>query len=471
MSYKDSTDLEQLIVSEPQLSLLKDYTAWRQPNTNQTLNFDQLDYFVSQIKNEFNKINFTDNVFDKEGHREKIINYFKDRLEKEINSSSKDQGKFKFIDLFCGAGGLSVGLEQSGLISDLALDKDKSSLLTYHFNRPYLRDSQIINDDIREVTKEFSFEKTPLVVGGPPCQGFSNANKQRQENDDRNQLYKFYLHTVELASPDIFLLENVEGILEHIDEITNDFKKIKYTLCPYRLNTKDFGFPQNRKRVFILGISEKHKKISLELEAIFNATIQSEKGKRNYSLWDAISDLPSLQAKTERNSTYLENRDWGFTFGDFVSYTTGYSNFINQTINLHAPLLNHKSKFNNERDIEIYGLLTPGEGSESDSIAKINPYLNREHIFKDKFYKLLPNEACKTITAHMYFDCHMYIHPFEARGLTPREAARVQGFPDNYLFLGTPNEWYRQIGNAVSPILGRILGKALNNILSRIYEY
>ena len=70
----------------------------------------------------------------------------------------------------------------------------------------------------------------------------------------------------------------------------------------------------------------------------------------------------------------------------------------------------------------------------------------------------------------MYFDCHMYIHPFSGRGLTPREAARIQGFPDDYLFLGTPNEWYRQIGNAVSPILGRIIGKALNKILNRIYE-
>jgi len=470
MTYK-LTATAQPIVEEPQISLLKDYASWKQPKITETLNIDQLDYFITQIKNEFRKTNFTDKTFDKQTHQEKVLSYFKNKIAAELQFNSEHQNAFKFIDLFCGAGGLSIGLEQAGLVSDLALDKDKSSLLTYHFNRPYLKDEQIINDDIREVTKEYEFKKTPLVVGGPPCQGFSNANKQRKENDDRNQLYKFYLHTVELSSPDVFLLENVEGILEHVGEIQKDFAKIKYTLYPYRLNTKDFGFPQNRKRVFILGISDKHEKISFELQNMFNSTIQAEKGKVNFTLWDCISDLPNLKAKTERNSTHSESKDWGFTFGDFRTNTSVYSNFINPTKNLETPLLNHKSKFNNARDIEIYGLLKQGEGSDSESIADINPYLNREDIFKDKFFKLLPNEPSKTITAHMYYDCHMYIHPFAARGLTPREAARVQGFPDDYFLLGSPNEWYRQIGNAVSPILGRILGKALNKVLNRIYEF
>ena len=470
MTYK-LTATAQPIVEEPQISLLKDYTSWKHPKITETLNIDQLDYFITQIKNEFRKTNYTDKTFDKQTHQEKVLSYFKNKIAADLQFNSEHQNAFKFIDLFCGAGGLSIGLEQAGLVSDLALDKDKSSLLTYHFNRPYLRDEQIINDDIREVTKEYEFKKTPLVVGGPPCQGFSNANKQRQENDDRNQLYKFYVHTVELSEPDVFLLENVEGILEHIEEIQKDFAKIKYTLYPYRLNTKDFGFPQNRKRVFILGISDKHEKISFELHNIFNSAIQSEKGKVNFSLWDSISDLPNLKAKTARNSTYTESIDWGFTFGDFRTYTSAYSKFINTSKNLEAPLLNHKSKFNNERDIEIYGLLKQGEGSDSKSIADINPYLNRGDIFKDKFFKLLPNEPSKTITAHMYYDCHMYIHPFAARGLTPREAARIQGFPDDYFFLGSPNEWYRQIGNAVSPILGRILGRALNKLLNRIYEF
>jgi len=456
---------------ESQLSLIKDYSSWKNPKNFETLNVDKVDYFVHQINNEFKKINLLDKTFDKQNHQQLITSYFKNKFENEIAAHKKTKNTFKFIDLFCGAGGLSIGLEQEGLAADLALDKDKSSLLTYHFNRPYLNDEQIINDDIRYVTKEFEFEKTPLVVGGPPCQGFSNANKQRQEDDKRNQLYKFYLHTVELSSPEIFLLENVEGILKHEKQIREDFAKINYTLFTYRLNTKDFGFPQNRKRVFILGIKNKHEKISLELKSLFDLTINSAKNKHNFSLWDAIFDLPELSAKTKRNASYAEKKEWGFTFGNFVKHSSNYANFINSKKNLSVPVLNHKSKYNNDRDIEIYGLLKPGEGANAESIAAINPYLNRGGIFKDKFFKLRPNQPSKTITAHMYYDCHMYIHPFIARGLTPREAARIQGFPDDYFFLGSPNEWYRQVGNAVSPTLGRVLGKALNKMLNRIYEY
>jgi DNA (cytosine-5)-methyltransferase 1 len=114
--------------------------------------------------------------------------------------------------------------------------------------------------------------------------------------------------------------------------------------------------------------------------------------------------------------------------------------------------------------------LRPGEKSDAESIQEINPYKNRASIFRDKFDKLLADEPCKAITAHMYYDCNMYIHPYQARGLTPREAARVQGFPDDYLFLGSPNEWYRQIGNAVSPLMARVLASGLKQVLERIYR-
>ena len=285
-----------------------------------------------------------------------------------------------------------------------------------------------------------------------------------------NLLYKFFVHTVEASTPAIILLENVEGILKYFEQIQRDFSEIGYHLFPYNLNTKDFGFPQNRKRVFILGINKKYESISYILNTIFKDSIESEKNKVKFTLWDLIYDLPELTAKTDKNSTYSENSEWGFTYGKFTSNKTPYSNFINSKTNLNSPLLNHKSKYNNERDIEIYRLLKPGEGSNSKSIADINPYLNREDIFKDKFFKLLPDEVSKTITAHMYYDCHMYIHPFSSRGLSPREAARVQGFPDDYLFLGSPNEWYRQIGNAVSPILGRIIGRSLVKLLNHIYN-
>lgn len=431
----------------------------------------KVNYFIDLINNEFNKTDIVDRSIILEKHKTEVKEFFTEKLSASIINNKSELNQFKFYDLFCGAGGLSSGLEEARLIPELALDKDKASLLTYHFNRPFLKNEQIINDDIKVVSKNFDFKNVPLVVGGPPCQGFSNANKQKKVNDERNQLYKFYLQTVKFSTPDIFLLENVPGILEFIDIIRKDFKKIKYTLFPFVLNTRDFGFPQNRKRVFILGISDLHSKISPDLITIFNDTIQSNLDNKKYSLWDAISDLPNLKAKTERNSTFMESKNWGYTFGNFVNHSSEYSLLINNGRLLNSPILNHKSKFNNERDIKIYSLLKPGDKSDSEKIADINPYANRDDIFKDKFYKLVPSEPCKTITAHMYYDCHMYIHPKSSRGLTPREAARVQGFADDYLFLGSPNEWYRQIGNAVSPLIGKTLGIAVNKMLQRIYEY
>ncbi|NLN40394.1 MAG: DNA cytosine methyltransferase, partial [Clostridiales bacterium] len=221
---------------------------------------------------------------------------------------------------------------------------------------------------------------------------------------------------------------------------------------------------------FIVGVHSKYEGILDELQNLFIDTIHGEKGKVNFCLWDAIFDLPEIEAKTAQNRTYYECKRWGYTYGQFIDMCTPYAKLINNGYVGKMPVLNHKSKYNNTRDIEIYSRLLPGEKSDAESIKDINPYKNRAGIFKDKFYKLLPNEPCKTITAHMYYDCHMYIHPYSARGLSPREAARVQGFPDDYLFLGTPNEWYRQIGNAVSPLLARVLGKGLKNILKRIYR-
>ncbi|EXY98128.1 C-5 cytosine-specific DNA methylase family protein, partial [Bacteroides fragilis str. 3998 T(B) 4] len=126
-------------------------------------------------------------------------------------------------------------------------------------------------------------------------------------------------------------------------------------------------------------------------------------------------------------------------------------------------LLNHKSRYNNENDIEIFNRLKPGEDSTATSIQDILKYKNREDIFKDKYKKLRDNEVCKTITSHMRFDCHMYIHPFQARGLSPREAARVQTFPDDYFFRGTLNDWYYQIGNAVPVRLAYIIAKTIKS--------
>lgn len=427
------------------------------------------DFFITeQLDLMFSKIHIADHSLDKDAIHKELLKYYKHKF----NNSPCPRPEYDFIDLFCGAGGLSVGLEQQGFYPVMAIDKDQSAILTYKFNRPWLTDNNVFHDDIRNLVGQYTLPHVSLIVGGPPCQGFSIANKHKRENDERNELYKFYVYSVAQSKPDIFLLENVEGILQLYSEIEKNFSRVGYITCtPLVLNAKDFGFPQSRKRVFILGMSEKYKKILGELYKLFTQTILAHLNEYAFNLWDAISDLPVLEAKTKKNSTYYETSQWGYTFGPFQYLATPYSKLINGSFSgRRLPLLNHRSKYNNERDIQIYQLLKPGEKSDAESIQTINPYKSRADIFRDKFDKLLANEPCKAITAHMYYDCNMYIHPTQARGLSPREAARIQGFPDDYLFLGSPNEWYRQIGNAVSPLMARVLGGGLKCVLERIYK-
>ena len=266
-------------------------------------------------------------------------------------------------------------------------------------------------------------------------------------------------------------MENVKGILKLYESIQEDFEEIGYKVCkPLVLSPKEFGFPQSRKRAFILGVKGTHSDLLEELYELFKTTVYAYKKEKPYTLWDAIGDLPEIKAKTLKNSTYVEGKEWGYTFAGVQNSSTEYAGLVNMDLADDVPLLNHRSKYNNERDIQIFQLLKPGEKSDAESIQEINPYKSRADIFRDKFDKLVADEPCKAITAHMYYDCNMYIHPTQARGLSPREAARVQGFPDDYLFLGTPNEWYRQIGNAVSPLMARVLGRGLKSVLERIFE-
>lgn len=428
-------------------------------------NVYDIDFIHEQIKKVLAKTKIYDASVDKDKLEQELIQYYTDKFE----AFTPEHFQFDFIDLFCGAGGLSVGLEQEGFRPIIAVDKDLSALLTYRFNRPWLKEENLIHDDIRELVGKDIFPHVPVIVGGPPCQGFSVVNKHKKENDERNALYKFYVHAVNQSQPKIFLMENVEGILKLYDEIQRDFENIGYTVCaPLILSPKDFGFPQSRKRAFILGINNEYKPIVDELYSMFKETVLSKMSGLQYTLWDAISDLPELEAKTMKNATYVESKKWGYTVAGISDTSTKYTQLINEGIPTKRPLLNHRSKYNNERDIQIYQLLKPGEKSDAESIQEINPYKKRADIFRDKFDKLIADEPCKAITAHMYYDCNMYIHPYQARGITPREAARVQGFPDDYFFLGSPNEWYRQIGNAVSPLMARVLANGLKYVLKRI---
>ncbi len=183
------------------------------------------------------------------------------------------------------------------------------------------------------------------------------------------------------------------------------------------------------------------------------------------SLQEAIGDLPVLSAKTNINSTDVEDEKTGYNIS--LKNSIAVSKYVD-IINLGEKktfLYNHKARYNNSRDIEIFRRMNPGDNSSDPKIADIMPYKNSEHIFKDIYFKLEPDKVCKTITAHMKYDCNMYIHPFQARGLTPREAARVQSYPDDYYFKTAYTLTYMQVGNSVPPLMSRTIAKAIKKFI------
>lgn len=378
--------------------------------------------------------------------------------------------KPKIVDLFCGPGGLSLGFESAGFNIEFANDIDKHAIETFRFNHPNVPSEHIVLGDIVEFLKlkkdELKKSTADVVIGGPPCQGFSMANRQRLIDDPRNILYKKFVEVVGMVKPTFLVMENVKGMLSHADEVVDDFEKKGYFTKYTVLNAKDFGIPQNRERLVYIGVRiDKFKDAESTVKDIFKS-IEKQKTSEVAPLKSVFWGLRKLSARTQKGNANLESKESGFT-EDVPVGKNKPNKYILRINHGKTPkkIWNHKARYNNERDLEIFRLLPPGEKSDHESIAHIMPYKNRADIFKDKFFKLLPDKPSKTITSHMKFDCHMYIHPNEVRGITPREAARIQSFPDSYVFKGPYTQWYSQIGNAVPPLLGEVIAKSIKKKL------
>lgn len=381
-----------------------------------------------------------------------------------MGNNNKSITKPTLIDLFAGCGGLSLGLEQAGFQSIFFNEIEPVFASTYIANRKVKKGHYYIGD-INKLNEELDNFKhiwegldgdVDLVCGGPPCQGFSNANRQRVIDDPRNGLYKAYLKFLSAVRPKVFIMENVKGMAQRIDEIKDNFKEYlgdEYVFEARLLRAQDFGVPQNRERLIFIG-----NRLGVNPASIFDA-INAYK-RQSFTLGDALRGLPHLDAKKEKNSNDVEDISTGLTTREFDYEKNDFYRFINGKKAI-STLYNHKNRYNNERDIEIYRRLPQGTNSLHESIQDIMPYKRRLGIFKDKYFKLDETQICKTITSHMKYDCNMYIHPWEARGLSPREAARVQTFPDDYVFLGPQNRWYAQIGNAVPVKLAEAIGKGI----------
>ena len=279
-------------------------------------------------------------------------------------------------------------------------------------------------------------------------------------DDPRNHLYKSYVEVVKKVHPIFFVMENVKGMLSVAEQVKEDFRAIGYSVECHILNAKNFGVPQNRERLIYIGNC-----LGVDNEQIFNEIFALSENIPEHNLGDALFALRELKASRVKNSTESGSIESGYKIEkNNITETNDYISYINQDRVVNV-VSNHKARYNNDRDIEIYGRMEPGDRSDDPKIADIMPYARRNGIFKDKYFKLENDKVCKTITAHMKFDCNMYIHPTQARGLTPREAARVQSYPDDYFFRGAYTKTYMQIGNSVPPLLGRAIAQVIKRYM------
>ncbi|MBO4588255.1 MAG: DNA cytosine methyltransferase [Bacteroidales bacterium] len=388
---------------------------------------------------------------------------------KELQKKEAKTHKPKMVDFFAGAGGLSCGFTQAGFKVCFANDFEEVCVRTYRYNHPELPSDKVLKEDIRKIVsniENYVTEDVDIVVGGPPCQGFSSANQQRIIDDPRNELYKYYIEAIKRICPKFVVMENVRGMLSVANQVVEDYKSIliqkdgkEYSYdVAYRLfNSVNFGVSQNRERLIYVAIRNditKSKHITPEL--LFQKIEQACEENPHYNLQSALEFIKPLDAPRIKGQTEVDDEKTGMKIGinDYDSCGNLYLKNINSARKL-PYVFNHKARYCSEVNYEIFKRLEQGEDATNPKIADIMPYAHRNGIFKDKYFKLYADKPCRTITAHMKMDCLSHIHPYQVRSLTPREAARVQSFPDDYLFLGAYLKTYMQIGNAVPVLMAK----------------
>ncbi|WP_324171646.1 DNA cytosine methyltransferase [Sulfurimonas sp.] len=399
-----------------------------------------------------------------------ILNNFYNRYRKQQQKKQQKVMKPKVIDLFCGAGGFSLGFVQENYQIELANDIDYTALETYKLNHPGIHSSKVVQGDISYIIKNIDKDidkDIDIIIGGPPCQSFSSANQQRAIDDPRNILYKYYIKAVEKIKPKFILMENVRGMKKIGGQVVEDFNHIGYDVKYKLFDSSDFSVAQKRIRLLYIGINKEYALLNNLTPDLIISEIEKELiNKPRYILKDTLEYIKPLQCANIKNITEIDCEYSGekIAYNLYQKESNEYINLINHNI-IHKFVFNHKARFNNHNDQEIYKRLEEGKNSTCKTISDIMPYANRNHIFKDKYFKLIEKNPSKTITAHMKMDCHSHIHPKQIRGLTPREAARIQSFPDNYIFLGSYLNTYRQIGNAVPPLMSQVFAKIFKKFI------
>lgn len=354
--------------------------------------------------------------------------------------------KPKIIDLFAGVGGMSLGFEMTGFEVVLANEYDTSIAEAYVNNRA---NANMIVADITKLDIQKTFgayiNNVDVVIGGPPCQGFSQKGQRKSINDERNFLFKYFYNVVKLVQPKYFVMENVPNLLTSengyfLEEIQKLFEKIGYTIHADVLNAADFGVPQNRRRAFILG--KKGSQLLLPKSAEVKTTI-----------WDAISDL-----------AYLGSGE-GLSQQDYLIPTQ--SLYQKKLRGKNKVLHNHVATKHSQLALKRLSLIPQNAGKE---------VLPKEHltksIYSGTWTRMRKDEISVTITTR--FDTPSsgkFTHPFLDRAITVREAARIQSFPDDFVFIGNKGSQMKQVGNAVPPLLASAIAAVIKNDIMEGYQH
>jgi DNA (cytosine-5)-methyltransferase 1 len=389
------------------------------------------------------------------------------------------------IDLFAGAGGLSEGFVRAGFRVLGAVEMDEMAARTYRLNHPGVPDDRVIVCDIRALPRatlrRMAGRRTlDVLAGAPPCQGFSMVGFRskktltgyRADADERNSLFEDMVAAALKLRPRLFLMENVPGMQsvkrEDLSFLEAAARMLEerggYRTEIWRLNASAFGVPQDRLRCFLVASRlrvmparppedyQDPRRSDLDLDALPPVT-----------LTEALFDLPERAAG---EGVSVEGREPPDPSGDprFRRYLTKFH--IHRTSRV---LYQHTVRYHNPRDLELYSLLRPGEDSvhllEQHGRADLMRY--RRDVFDDKYARLRGDRPCKTIVAHLAKDGNGYIHPTQIRSLSFREAARVQSFHDGYVFCGSPSDQWRQLGNAVPPVLAEAIARSFQRALER----
>lgn len=372
-----------------------------------------------------------------------------------------------FIDLFSGAGGLSVGFEQAGFTAVLANDNDQYACETYATNHP---DADVVNSDVEDLDGSSIRERTgeaeiPLVIGGPNCQGVSLRGK-RDPDDPKNKMFYHFARLISELRPEFFVMENVPGLMhrhnrELITDIFHEFEEMGYTCGGEVLSAADYGVPQLRYRFILVG------SLSQSEIAFPDPTHRSPVGQRtdlfagtdSRPFWrttnDAIKDLP--QISNGGGADVMEYSD-AVPPNDFQAYCRGSSDL----------LYNHVCHETPEHNIRLIQHIPPG-GNWRDIPEDLRPERFRRVALKDHtttYGRLEWDMPSRTITTYFNnISSGAFTHPDQHRGISVREGARFQSFPDNHVFQGTLARQYRQVGNAVPPLMAYFVATAVRSML------